>query len=107
MRFKWMMSVLLLGLWVLGSGASGEVESVQRAGEWKHQGDVARASKQWDAAYLSYARVAFTFPGTRHGRVGGRLARMSGAILLRPKRSSSEETPLSWVEEIIDFLTWP
>lgn len=96
---------LLLGVLALGMGAS--PEGIQRAREWQHAGDIARARQQWDAAYIFYARVAETFPDTRHGRVAARRVRQMRAQMVAPDRSPASDDPLSWMGELLDFLLWP
>ena len=105
MRSDIVIGGLLLAVVGLATGAS--LEGVQQARSWQRRGDIARANQQWDAAYAFYTRAAETFPGTPHGRVARARAREARAYLLRPQRPSSNETPASWVGELIDFLTWP
>ncbi len=96
---------LLLGALALGTGAS--TEGVQQARDWQYQADVARAGKMWDAAYQFYARIAETFPDTRHGRVAARRARQMRAQMVAGDRPPSSEDPVSFIGEIVDFVVWP
>ena len=105
MRSRWVTLVLLLGVFALGTGAS--IDGVQSAREWQHAGDLAEAEKMWDAAYQFYTKVAETFPDTRHGRVAAARAREMRAKMLVPARSSGRGDPVSWFDEILDFVLFP
>ena len=96
---------LLLGVFALGTGAS--TDGVQQARDWQYYADTARAGKLWGPAYAFYAKIAETFPDTRHGRIAARRARQMRAQMAAADRSPASEDPISWLEEAIDFVVWP
>ena len=105
MRSHWVTLVLLLGAFTLGTGAS--IDGVQSAREWQHAGNLAEAGKMWDAAYQFYAKVAETFPDTRHGRVAAARAREMRAKMLAPARCPGKGDAVSWFDELLDFVLFP
>lgn len=105
MRPNWMIGILLAAAAFLSAGAS--PEGVQEARRWQLAGDVARAHEQWDVAYTYYTRIAETFPGTPHGRLAANRVVEARFHMLWPRRSPAEDSPASWLGEMIDFLTWP
>ena len=105
MRSEWMTGILLVVAALLTAGAT--PQAVQQARRWQLAGDVARAHEQWDAAYVYYSLVAETFPDTPHGRLARNRMAEARFHLLWPLRSPAEDSPASWIGELIDFLTWP
>jgi hypothetical protein len=101
----WLISVLVVLGFVANALASSE--GVEWARHWQRIADMGRANGQWDVAYTYYTLIARTFPDTPHGRLALARAKEAKSWLLYPKPASSDETPVSWVEELFDFLTWP
>ncbi len=108
MHSRWITWVLLLGLMVLGTGASmHSVHSVQQARDLQWAGDLAMALEQWEVAYSFYKEMADTFPNTPHGRVAEyRLGILRGKMT-NPARPPQMEHPASWLSEVFEVLTWP
>lgn len=97
--------VLLLGLVVLGTGAS--VQAVVHARDLQRIGDVAMGLKQWDVAYIYYSLLAEQFPGTPHGRMAEWRLKTVREKLAHPARPPYMSHPASWGRELFDHLTWP
>lgn len=102
MRSRWIVGMLLAGIWAFGMGAS--VDGVREAREWQHAGDVAHLFGQDVAAYHFYDKVATTFPGTIHGRFCAKRARATWKRLRRPDRTSA--LGYNTLVEAIDFFNW-
>ena len=106
MRSDWTALSLLAGMVLIGTGAA-PVQGVREADRFQREADIARAGGQWDIAYPRYMRMVELFPETPHSRLGAVRAQEMGKAALKPNRSPASESPASWVEEIVDFLTWP
>ncbi|MBI3318419.1 MAG: hypothetical protein HYZ90_04620 [Candidatus Omnitrophica bacterium] len=105
MRSRWMRGLLLAGALMLGTGAS--ADGMREAREWTYAADLALICRQPVVSYSYYRLVADTFPETRYGRYAAKRARWLGAKLQRRPRSPETEGPGSFIEEAIDFVTWP
>ena len=105
MKPRWGIGILLVGVLFFGTGAS--TEGIRQAREWQQAADLATANGQPEEAYYFYKRLADTFPGTPHGRVGAKRAQAVRCQLLWPDRSPASENPCSLVGEFVDFLVWP
>ena len=105
MRLRELTWMMLAGLLLVGTGAS--IEGVERAREWQWNGDVISAGGMWEYAYLYYRRNAETFSDTEHGKVSRARARTARHRALTPEHSPAIETPASWWQEMLDFITWP
>ena len=106
MRSDWLKLGLIMGLLVLGTGAS-STEGVKQAERWQREADVARACSQWDVAYQRYMMLADLFPGTPHARRALRWARRMEDWAASPDRPAASEDPVSWTCELFDLVTWP
>lgn len=102
MKPRWIVGMLLAGIWTFGVGAS--VDGVREAREWQRAGDVARLFGQDAVAYHFYDKVATTFPGTVHGRFCAKRARAMWKHLRAPDRTSALGD--STIVEAIDFFNW-
>lgn len=105
MRTQWMTGILLMGALVFCTGAS--VDGIRQAREWQWAGDLAVANGHPVEAYYFYQKIADTFPGTPHGRRAEKWTKTMNTRALRPVRSPASEDPGSWVEEVLDFVSWP
>lgn len=105
MRSSWLRGLWLAGVMLFGTGAS--VEGVKEARHWQFEGDIARAHGQWEMAYLGYAKIAETFPGTPHGERAAKRARTIANRMRGPARSLADEDPAAWLWEFFDFVLWP
>ena len=106
MRSDWTALSLLAGMLLIGTGAA-PIEGVREANRFQREADIARAGGQWDIAYPRYMKMVELFPETPHSRLGAMRAHETGRAALKPDRSLASESPSSWVEEIVDFFTWP
>ena len=97
--------VLLLGLVVLGTGAS--VQGMVAARDLQRTGDIAMGLQQWDVAYSYYTLLAERFPGTPHGRMAELRLKTVRGKLAHPAKPHHMEHPASWLSELFDHLTWP
>ena len=95
----------LAGLLLLGAGAS--AQGVRQAERWQWEADVARALGQWDVAYDRSEKTATIFPGMPHGRIAVGRAERARELGVNPNRSPASDDPISWLNEIFDFVTWP
>ena len=95
----------LAGLLLLGTGASSQ--GVRQAERWQWEADLARVFGQWDVAYDRSAKTAAVFPRTPHGRIAVGRAERARELGVNPNRSPASDDPISWLNEICDFVTWP
>ena len=105
MRSGWLTGFCLMGVALVGTGAS--LDGIEQARRWQYQADLALAVGQREVAYSYYQRIAEVFPDTEHGRLAARRARALRRGLLWPDRSPTSEDPGSWFAEWVDFLVWP
>lgn len=105
MRMNGMRLAGLAGLLLLGTGAS--PKGVRQAERWQWEADIARAFGQWDVAYDRSAKTGVLFPGTPHGRIAAGRAERARELGVNPNRSPASDDPVSWTNEIFDFVTWP
>ena len=105
MRTSWVTLGLLVGIVMLGTGAS--PEGVAQAREWKREGDLASAGGLYEVAYVAYSRIAQTFPNTQYGRVAAIRASEIQDKLLTPQPSPASDEPGRWRQELVDFFLWP
>ena len=106
MRSDWLNLGLLAGLLVVGTGAA-PTEGVRKAEEWQHEADVARAGGQWDIAYPRYMKMMEVFPETPHSEVGAKGAQEMRSAALKPNEAPDSQSHRAWLDEIVDFFTWP